>query len=90
MKLKHLVNSEVTLAPFFPHNDNKDLLARALAPTSKFFSILRNIGLIMAALGGAIVTAPVVLPTLVITIAGYLTVAGAVISAVSQVTVEGE
>ena len=90
MKLKHLVNSEVIIGPFPPDNNNKDIISRVLAPTSKFFTILRNIGLIMAALGGAIVTAPVVLPALVITIAGYLTVAGAVISAVSQVTVKGE
>ena len=89
MKLKHLVKSQVTIVPL-PPNDKKDLIERALAPTSKFFTILRNIGLIVAALGGAIVTAPVALPAIMITIAGYLTVAGAVISAVSQITVDGE
>jgi hypothetical protein len=72
-----------------PGNEPKDILDRALAPTSKFFTILRNIGLIVAGLSGAILTAPVVLPVIVTTVAGYLAVAGTVISAVSQVTVEG-
>jgi hypothetical protein len=40
--------------------------------------------------GGAIIASPVVLPVAVVTVAGYLTVAGGVLSAVSQVTVEGE
>jgi uncharacterized membrane protein HdeD (DUF308 family) len=63
---------------------------RLVAPTSKFFRILRNIGLCLAAVGGAIIAAPVALPVAVVTVAGYLTVAGGVLSAVSQVTVEGE
>ena len=45
-------------------------------------------GLVLAAVGGAIMTAPISLPAVVVSIAGYLTVAGGVISAVSQVTVE--
>ncbi|WP_286485277.1 hypothetical protein [Empedobacter falsenii] len=51
------------------------------------FQQLRNIGLTLAAIGGILIAAPVVLPTTVITIGGYLTVAGGVISAVSQLTV---
>lgn len=90
MKLKHLVNTSVTLMPLMPDNEGKDILERALAPTSKFFRILRNIGLVVAAVGAAILTAPVAIPAAIITIAGYLTVAGGVISAVSQVTVSGE
>ncbi|WP_244525783.1 hypothetical protein [Sphingobacterium wenxiniae] len=49
--------------------------------------MLRSIGLIVAAVGGAIVTAPVALPVAVVTVGGYLTVAGGVLSAISQITV---
>jgi len=49
---------------------------------------LRNIGLTLAAVGGAIVTAPVSLPALMTSFAGYLAVAGSVLSGVSQVTVQ--
>lgn len=63
---------------------------RMKAPTPKFFRRLRNVGLTLAALGGTILTAPVGLPAAVITIGGYLTVAGSVIGAVSQATVKGE
>ncbi len=69
---------------------NLTLGERLVAPTSKFFRTLRNIGLCLAAVGGAIIASPVVLPVAVVTVAGYLTVAGGVLSAVSQVTVEGE
>lgn len=66
------------------------ILNRMKAPTPKFFRKLRNVGLTLAALGGTILTAPVGLPAAVITIGGYLTVAGSVIGAVSQATVKGE
>ncbi|MDX2190778.1 MAG: hypothetical protein SFY32_13025 [Bacteroidota bacterium] len=38
----------------------------------------------------ALVTAPVALPAMVVTAAGYLAVAGGVISAVSQITIPTE
>ena len=63
-----------------------NILQRAKDPTPLFFKTLRNIGLATAAIGTAIITAPVALPALLVTVAGYLTVAGGVISAVSQVT----
>ena len=63
-----------------------NILQRAQAPTSNFFKKLRNIGLALAAIGAAIISAPIVLPTVVVTIAGYLAVAGGVIGAVSQIT----
>ena len=59
-------------------------------PTSTFFNKLRNAGLILAAVATTIMTAPVALPAVVIKIAGYLLVAGGVVSAVSQTTVKGE
>ena len=63
-----------------------NIIERAKAPTPKFFIVLRNIGLVLAAASGAIMAAPVVLPAAIVTTAGYLAVAGGVISAVSQIT----
>lgn len=62
------------------------LIRRIQAPTPKFFKVLRTIGLVLATVGGVIVTAPISLPAIVTTTAGYLTVAGGVITAVSQLT----
>jgi uncharacterized membrane protein HdeD (DUF308 family) len=63
------------------------LVKRAQAPTPKFFKVLRNVGLVLAAIGGTILTAPIALPVVVTSVGGYLVVAGGVASAVSQLTV---
>lgn len=65
-----------------------NILERAKAPTPKFFKILRSIGLALLGISGSIVAAPVVLPLAVVTAAGYVAVAGGVISAISQITVD--
>ena len=65
-----------------------NIIQRAKSPTPKLFQVLRNLGLVMAAVGGTLVASPVALPAVVVTIAGYLTVAGGVLSAVSQLAVE--
>ncbi|UFH35058.1 hypothetical protein [Flavobacterium acetivorans] len=65
-----------------------NVLKRAKAPTPKFFKMLRNIGLALAAVGGSIIAAPVALPLTLVSIGGYLAVAGGVLSAVSQLTGE--
>lgn len=62
------------------------IVKRAQAPTPKFFKVLRNVGLVLAAVGGTILAAPVALPIAVTTVGGYLVVAGGVASAVSQLT----
>ena len=67
-----------------------NLVERLVAPTSSFFKKIRNIGLVLAAIGGAIIAAPISLPAIVVTVAGYLTVAGGVMTAVAQSTVDGE
>jgi uncharacterized membrane protein HdeD (DUF308 family) len=67
-----------------------NLVERLAAPTSKFFQTVRNIGLCLAAAGGAIVAAPVTLPVIVTTAAGYLIAIGGVMTAVAQATVENE
>lgn len=66
------------------------LLQRAKAPTPKFFRVLRTIGLALAAAGGTLLAAPVAIPVGLVTVAGYLTLAGGVMTAVSQITVDGE
>ena len=63
-------------------------IKRAKAPTPKFFKVLLNIGLTLAAVGGTVLAAPIALPVVVTSVAGYLAVAGGVISAVSQLTTE--
>jgi uncharacterized membrane protein HdeD (DUF308 family) len=69
---------------------NMNVLERVTAPTPKFFRIVRTIGITLAAAGGAILAAPVALPAALVTVAGYLTVAGAVATAVSQAAVDEE
>ncbi len=64
-----------------------NIVERAKAPTPKFFKILRSIGLALLAISGTVVAAPIVMPATVVTVAGYMAVAGGVISAVSQMTV---
>ena len=64
------------------------IIERAQAPTPKFFKLLRTIGIALLAVSGVLLTAPVTLPAVVVTVAGYTAVAGGVLSAVSQITVE--
>jgi uncharacterized membrane protein HdeD (DUF308 family) len=63
-----------------------NIVKRAKAPTPKFFKVLRNIGFVLAAVGGTVLAAPIALPIVVSSIGGYLAVAGGVLSAVSQIT----
>jgi len=65
-----------------------NILKRAQSPTPKLFKVLRNVGLVLAAIGGTLIASPVSLPAVIITVGGYLTVAGGVLSAVSQLVVE--
>lgn len=58
-------------------------------PTPKFFKLLRTIGLALTATGTTLALAPVMLPAVVVTMAGYLTVAGIVMTTVSQAVVAG-
>ena len=63
-----------------------NIVDRAKAPIPKFFRILRSIGLVLLAISGTIIAAPVALPVALVSAAGYVAVAGGVISAVSQLT----
>lgn len=58
--------------------------------TPKFFKILRNVGVAMAAVSAAVFASHVEMPKLITDIAGYLAVAGSVMGAVSQTAVLNE
>jgi hypothetical protein len=64
-----------------------NIVERYQKPTPKFFRILRNIGITLAAIGGTILAAPIALPGIIITIGGYLAVTGSVVTTVSQAVV---
>jgi ABC-type xylose transport system permease subunit len=63
---------------------------RLLAPTPKFFKTLRTIGLVIGLVGGAILASPVALPAAIVTVGGYLALAGSIVTGVSQTAVEKE
>jgi hypothetical protein len=66
------------------------IIKRAKKPTPKFFKKIRTIGVSIAAISGAIIAAPVALPAVLVKVAGYIAVAGGVMSSVSQVAVKNE
>ena len=68
----------------------RKLLKRAAAPTPKFFKVLRGVGMSLAAFGGTVLAAPVLLPTILVSLGGYLTVAGGVLIAASQLSISDD
>ena len=64
------------------------VVERVKAPTPKFFRTLRTIGLALAAIGGAILASPIALPAGLVAAAGYIALAGGVVSAVTQTAVD--
>ncbi|SEM07731.1 hypothetical protein SAMN05216436_101339 [bacterium A37T11] len=68
----------------------KEIVRRVSAPTPQFFKSIRKIGIALGAVGGALLTAPIALPALITSIAGYLVAAGLVASAVSTAAVDQE
>jgi hypothetical protein len=68
--------------------NNMSVVQRVKAPTPKFFKTLRTIGLALAAIGGAILASPIALPAGLVAAAGYIALAGGVVSAVSQTAVD--
>jgi hypothetical protein len=71
-------------------NRNMNVVERALAPTPKWFKILRTVGIALATIGGTIIAAPVTLPVGLVSGAGYLVLGGSIISVVSQTAVKSE
>jgi uncharacterized membrane protein HdeD (DUF308 family) len=73
---------------FVTNPNNMSIVERIQAPTPKFFKTLRSIGLILATIGGTILASPVALPAAIVTAAGYVALAGGIMSAVSQTAVD--
>jgi len=76
-------NNQTTMNP-----NNMSVVQRVKAPTPKFFRTLRTIGLALAAIGGAILASPIALPAGLVAAAGYIALAGGVVTAVSQTAVD--
>lgn len=65
-----------------------NIIQRVKSPTPPFFKKLRTAGLVLAAVGGVLVAAPVALPAAIVAAGGYLIVAGSVATAISQTVVQ--
>jgi hypothetical protein len=62
----------------------KEIGRRIASPTPKFFRKVRNIGLLLTAIGTGIVGAPVVLPVAIASLGGYLVLGGTVAAGIAQ------
>ena len=71
-------------------NKNMNVVERTMAPTPKWFKILRTVGIALASVGGIIIASPVALPVGIVSAAGYLILGGSIISVVSQTGVKTE
>ena len=71
-------------------NNKMNLVGRTLAPTPKWFKILRTVGIALASVGGIIIASPIALPVGLVSAAGYLVLGGSIISVVSQTAVKSE
>jgi len=70
--------------------NNFNLVNRIQEPTPKWFKTIRSAGLILSAVGGALLAAPVALPTVLISVGGYLLLGGTIASAISQTAISSE
>jgi len=71
-------------------NKNMNVVERTMAPTPKWFKVLRTIGIALASVGGVIIASPVALPVGLVSAAGYLVLGGSIVSVVSQTAVKSE
>lgn len=65
-----------------------NLKQRFKAETPSFWKKVQTIGLSLAGVSAVILTAPISLPTAVVSVAGYLATAGGVLGAISQFAVK--
>ena len=61
---------------------------RWCAKTPKFWSKVQKISIIIGAVAGVIISAPIALPAVVVTLSGYAITAGTVAATLSQLTIE--
>lgn len=65
-----------------------NLKKRFTSETPTFWKRIQTIGLSCAGISAVILTAPVALPTAIVSVAGYLATAGGVIGVISQFAVK--
>jgi len=70
--------------------DKKTIKQRYQSPTPKFFKKLAWIGGSIAAAGLGLITAPVALPAVLITVAGYMVTGGTVMTIVAKAVTTSE
>jgi uncharacterized membrane protein HdeD (DUF308 family) len=85
-----VVKVDVTLITTQKKHKEMSILERLKAPTPKFYRVLRNLGLCLAAAGGVLVATPIAIPVAIVTFGGYLIVAGSVATAIAQTVVSKE
>jgi len=73
-----------------PTDVDLTLAQRVIAPTPKFFRLLRTIGVVIGLVGASILASPVALPAALVSIGGYLALAGTIVTGVSQTAVGKE
>ena len=65
-----------------------ELKIRWNGETPTFWKNVQKIGVVAGAIGGVIVASPVALPAALVTLSGYLLLAGSVTATLAQLTVE--
>ena len=65
-----------------------EISTRMNAPTPPFFQIIKKTGLLIAAVGMAILTAPGLVPEILQEYAGYAITAGTILVSICQLTVD--
>ena len=73
-----------------PSSVELTLAQRVVAPTPKFFRLLRSIGVVVGLVGASILASPVALPAALVSIGGYLALAGSIVTGLSQTAVGKE
>jgi len=63
-----------------------EIIDRIKEPIPVFWKKVQRIGIAIGTIGAAIVASPVILPTIVVTIGGYLATIGVVTGALAQIT----
>jgi lipopolysaccharide/colanic/teichoic acid biosynthesis glycosyltransferase len=65
-----------------------ELKSRWQGNTPSFWKKVQRIGIIAGSIGGVIVASPIALPVALVTLSGYLLLAGSVTATLAQLTVE--
>lgn len=69
---------------------NIEVVKRWKSETPSFWKKIQRIGLVAGALGAVIIASPIALPVTIVSVGGYLTLAGSVAATLSQLTVENK